>query len=85
MSYNTGKYLITFYCDKLFFILKAIELPGIKIIRYEDSLSSSNADNFSYQIKKLSTVNPTFIYGEVRNIYKEEFKKLMRFYTKQVI
>lgn len=62
--------------------IKAIEIEGIKIIRYESSLFYVNVENFVYKIFKLSGVNPNN-YIERMNKKKDEFAKLQRKFVKK--
>lgn len=58
----------------MFVILKAIEIEGIKIIRYESSIFYANVDNFVTRIFKLSGINPNEIIAKM-NKKREEFAK----------
>lgn len=79
-------WIINYLYKKFLKLLKkAQEFPGIKIIRYEESLYYANVDNFKYQMLKLSTINPNFIQTETEKLYAVELKKLMKLYAQQVI
>ncbi len=62
-------------------MLKAEELDGIKIIRYEESIYYANAENFRYKVIKLSEVDPLDVLNSIQREYKrllKDFKKLKR-------
>jgi len=62
---------------------EAREFPGIKIIRYEESVYYANVDNFKYHIIKISQTNPNEIANEIDRAYAVEVKKLMKAYAIQ--
>jgi hypothetical protein len=62
-------------------LLKAEELDGIKIIRYEESIYYANAENFRYKVIKLSEVDPLDVLNSIQREYKrllKDFKKLKK-------
>ena len=68
-----------------FVLIKAKEIDGVKIIRFEESLCYVNVENFKYKILKLSTVNPTDILANILkqskkelNTYKNELKRAQK-------
>ncbi len=62
---------------------EAREFPGIKIIRYEESIYYANVDNFKYHILKLSHTNPAELMHQIDKAYAIEVKKLMKAYAIQ--
>jgi hypothetical protein len=53
---------------------KAVEIEGIKIIRYESSIFYANVDNFVYRIFKLSGLNPNDVIEAMKK-KREQFAK----------
>ena len=50
-------------------ILKAVEVPETKILRFEESVYYANVDNFKYKVMKYSELN---IDGVMKKILREK-------------
>jgi hypothetical protein len=59
------------------FIIKAKEIEGIKILRYEESIYFANCENFIYKIIKFSGVNPNEIISKIKK-KKNSYEKKMK-------
>ncbi len=62
----------------------AIEIENTKIIRYEANIYYANVENFTYQITKLSTVNPREIIELLEKKKEESEKRLKKIKSKKI-
>jgi hypothetical protein len=54
--------------------LKAFELNGIKIIRYEESVYYANVDNFKYQVLKIVGIKPEEYLAQIKSLKDKKNK-----------
>ncbi len=53
---------------------KAEEIPGIKILRFEESVFYANVDNFKYKVIKFSDVKINDILVKIKKVKAEKDK-----------